>query len=140
MHDYKYILFWITQRISLSKFMMYRVQPCQYGDLIKKKKKLFKLLARDKIVNDFRLFNNVVKISYKTITILSLKICSLVEYQSRKEIIERITTEKWSFSIKHFPTDPRRSKNYDMGSKNRMLGTQDKKYKRKRLDHPIKEP
>lgn len=50
----------MIQVVSLSKFIMYRVQPCQYGDLIKKKKKkkkenYSKPLARDKIANDFRL-------------------------------------------------------------------------------------
>lgn len=60
--------------------MMYRVQPCQHGDLIFKKRNYSKPLDRDKILNDFRLPNNVFKISYKTITILSLNICSLVEY------------------------------------------------------------
>lgn len=75
--------------------MVYRqVQPCQYGDLILKKRNYSKSLARDKIINDFRLSNNVFKISYKTITILSLKICSLVEYQTRKQIIEQIKSEK----------------------------------------------
>lgn len=67
---------------------MYRVQPCQYGDLIKKKKKKKKTitpLTRDKIVHDFRLSNKILKISYKTITLLSLKIRSL-EYQTGKQI------------------------------------------------------
>lgn len=45
----------MSQRLSLSKFMMHRVQPCQYGDFILKKRNYSKPLARYKIINDFRL-------------------------------------------------------------------------------------